>query len=289
MVPILNSLVTPFGNRYAVRFINLERAHERRASTERQLRAMGLADFVRFEAIDAARIDYENLGYVKGRGPYFELSMGEIACFESHRSLWKSHDFSKEPYLVILEDDIILSRSFRGVVESLIDADFDFDLVKLDFNPQSKRYGAEFRIGSVSVRPLFQSSASSAGYLITANCAEKLLKASRKYCETLDSFITSPSNKLLILQVFPAVACQAMWMPSHADEFASIAGSYIDMPRNGKKSKGGYFFKLRREVRKFGRAFESLVCRWTKGPATIRSIELMPDLAGSEYKIEAST
>lgn len=289
MVLILNALVTPFGNHYAVRFINLERAHERRASTERQLCAMGLAGSVRFEAIDAARIDLENLGYVKGRGPYFELSVGEIACFESHRSLWKSHDFSKEPYLVILEDDIILSRSFRGVVESLIDADFDFDLVKLDFNPQSKRYGLEFTVGSVSVRPLFQSSASSAGYLITANCAEKLLKASQKYCETLDSFITSPSNKLLILQVFPAVACQAMWMPKLADGYASIAGSYIDMPSNRKKSKGGYLFKLRREVRKLGRTFETLVYRRTKGPAAIRSIELMSDLAGSESKTDTST
>ncbi len=269
---------------YAVWFINLDRAVERRASIEQQLHDAGIDRFTRFEAVDAKQLDYSSVGYKRGHGPFFELRPGEVACFESHKKIWKQHDFRKFPILVVLEDDVVLANEFKLTLEGLIASGLNYDIVKLDFNPQSRRYGPSQSFGPISVRRLFQTSASSASYLMTEKAAQRLITLSEIYCDTLDSFITSPLNDLSVFQVFPAVSCQAMWLPATSTLNGTILQSTIDVASASRRAKGDIFFRLRRESKKLVSIFVNLRRPWRYGQIARRTVNLTPDLLS--YKIE---
>lgn len=269
---------------YAVWFINLDRAVERRASIEQQLHVAGIDRVTRFAAVDAKQLDFSSVGYKQGHGPFFELRPGEVACFESHRMIWKQHDFSKFPVLVVLEDDVILANEFKLVIEGLIASALDFDIVKFDFNPQSRRYGQSQSLGSLSVRRLFQSSASSAGYLLTEKAARRLLARSETYCDTLDSFITAPQNDLSVFQIFPAVACQAMWLPRTSKVNSLILQSAIDGASAAHRSRGDIFFRVSREFNKLVSMLVNLRRARQYGKITRCTVDLAPDLLC--YKID---
>ncbi|KDR25114.1 hypothetical protein [Caballeronia zhejiangensis] len=85
-------------------YINLERSKERRHSIERQLHDLGCEDWIkRFAAVDGST-----------RGPFVGVVENSVwACRQSHTEAIADSDDSSA--LLILEDDVEISRSFSKI------------------------------------------------------------------------------------------------------------------------------------------------------------------------------
>ncbi len=93
--------------------ISLKSAKERRASIDAQLRPLAV-DYCFFDAVDRhdgfdhfQRYDEQQHMINMGRKPI----PGEVACFASHRCLWKQAAVIDEP-IVVLEDGAEITENF---------------------------------------------------------------------------------------------------------------------------------------------------------------------------------
>ena len=111
------------GRRYKIFFINLDKSVGRRAAMEKQLARAGLP-FERFSAVDgnAQAADFFDKHYSASENAkmYFApLTKSEIACYVSHLKVCEKILAENLDYAVVLEDDVILSDSFRFVPQIL--------------------------------------------------------------------------------------------------------------------------------------------------------------------------
>lgn len=100
--------------------INLESAHERRASMTAQLAAFGL-EHAFFKAIEPARAleffdGYDERRYLANTGR--TATPSEMACFASHRCVWRECVAIRAP-IVVLEDDAELLPAFPAALETV--------------------------------------------------------------------------------------------------------------------------------------------------------------------------
>jgi len=96
-------------------FINLEQDTDRRQSVEAQLAAAGLV------AERIPGIDGDNLP--EFAAPYFPkslLSPGEIGCYASHLSVWRTVVARNLPCALVLEDDVQIETDAVQVISELI-------------------------------------------------------------------------------------------------------------------------------------------------------------------------
>ncbi|EEX11032.1 putative glycosyl transferase [Ruegeria lacuscaerulensis ITI-1157] len=244
------------GNR--VFYINLDRVPERRAFMEDQFARTGLIGAQRICATDASVPGaLESTGYVPGSGTRWGLTPSEIACFESHRTVWQHVVDSGLPAAAIFEDDVEMSVQAGSVIAELFLNTAAFDCVKLDYSPRSRRFGAQTHIGSVSVRPMMEMAPSAAAYVVSQSACRKLLEWSQSYSDHLDDFLTLPRNNWKLFQVFPAVGVQMIWSGSggKVDEPVKESERTKDVRINSGLDKGPMWFRLRRELQAAGLKF----------------------------------
>lgn len=158
--------------------ISLAREAERRAAMREELAGF---DFEFFDAVDGDRLDGSEYRHrlhagwwriVRGR----ELSPGEIGCFLSHYALWQRMVETGTPSALILEDDARLEDGFATIVEEIMKAETEWDIVHL---APKKRYPID-RVYAVldGCRWLVRfrrRHAGAHGYLIRQEAAEALL------------------------------------------------------------------------------------------------------------------
>jgi glycosyl transferase, family 25 len=122
--------------------ISLPDAVERRERVARQLGELGLA----FEFFDAMR------GEQVMAERYFErcdeaewllntghpMSLGEVGCFASHRSMWQKCIELDEP-LMIMEDDFQLLPGFAGAVEKVAENISDRGFIRLQTETRARK------------------------------------------------------------------------------------------------------------------------------------------------------
>ena len=235
----------------AVFYINLDRVPERRNFMEAQFAHAGLASYTRFSAVDARRPDALNdNGYRPGVGSRWGLKHSEIACFESHRAVWKRVVQLGLPRAAIFEDDVEMSTDAGRVIEALLKNGSGFDFVKLDFSPKRLRFGAEQRIADIPVRPMLEMAPSAAAYMLSLEGCRKLLAWSETYSDHLDDFVSNPRPDWRMYQVFPAVGVQMIWSRQQNDSAEQVKTSEREGDRqtNLRLDKGPMWFRLRREL-----------------------------------------
>lgn len=242
----------------SVYYINLDRVPERRVFMEDQFARAGLIGAHRISATDASKPGaLDCSGYVPGSGTRWGLTPSEIACFESHRSVWQHVLDSGLPAAAVFEDDVELSVQAGPVIAELFANAAAYDCVKLDYSPRSRRFGAQTQIGSILVRPMVEMAPSAAAYVVSQNACRKLLEWSQNYSDHLDDFLTQPRNGWRLFQVFPAVGVQMIWSGSsgNVEEPVKQSERTKDVRINSGLDKGPMWFRLRRELQAAGHKF----------------------------------
>lgn len=233
-------------------YINLDRVPERRSFMENQFEKAGVRGASRISAVDARQPEaLAGNGYVPGVGSRWGLKQSEIACFESHRSVWKRIRDTDLKAAVIFEDDVELSSGAGRVIEALLEDGTGFDFLKLDYSPKSLRFGAEQTLAGVTIRPILEMAPSAAAYIVSSEGCRKLLAWSEHYSDHLDDFVSIPRPDWRMYQVFPAIGVQMIWSGTPHQDPGQVATSERegDATTNMGLDKGPLWFRVRREIR----------------------------------------
>ena len=255
-------------------YINLVRMNQRRQFMESQLKLAGLDDIIkRWNGIDAVTdLNVAETSYIPGhwKSPKWMLSKSEIACFESHRAIWNNLIESSTGPFVVLEDDTVLSKYFCEIVNIIVNANIDFDVIKIDGVCKDRRFSDPVKIGVscdtvIETRHIVQTIWSSGGYIVSRQGAYKLLQWSNSYSDSVDDFLFCPRPNYALLQLFPAVCIQGMILYSdsgltghnslfrHAEDISS--------PIVDQRSNGPLLYRVIRETKRgLRRASRSLLC-----------------------------
>nr|WP_302478423.1 glycosyltransferase family 25 protein [Ruegeria atlantica] len=235
----------------AAYFINLDRVPERAEFMEGQFADTGLRGAQRFSAVDGQQPGaLDDNCYVPGSGTRWGLTQSEIACFESHRAVWRVAVDQNLSKVAIFEDDVEMSAQAGAVIAALLADDAGFDLIKLDYSPRSMRFGPLETIADVPVRPMLEMAPSSAAYILTQAACRKLLSWSEEYSDHLDDFISLPRPDWRMCQCFPAVGVQMMWSKQQEQtaEPVKVSERSQDQKTNSGLDKGPLGFRIRREL-----------------------------------------
>jgi len=113
--------------------INLERATERLDSCIDEFNKIDLR-FKLFRAVDGKTItlpnkDFCELSYNLLNGK--RKNLGEIGCYFSHLNVLKDFIESGENLALVCEDDISLNKDLKKIIESAINSNIKFDLLRL--------------------------------------------------------------------------------------------------------------------------------------------------------------
>lgn len=183
--------------------INLDRHPERLKNMRQQLDATGLP-WERIPAIDGNKLENAPLlsnHRVSGEGGYSQelnqrhfvraLSMGERACFASHRLAWQ-HILDKGwDGAIILEDDITLSPDFAPLAHALATTQHRWEALKLmGFNRNRILSRTpldatrQWEIGDYLKAP-----SATCAQVITATAASRLLKATQHFGLPVDTAV----------------------------------------------------------------------------------------------------
>jgi glycosyl transferase family 25 len=155
-------------------YINLAHRNDRREYMDGQLESMGLAG-TRIEAVTPADISAEDIEkYCSSARPVF-LRENQLACTLSHERAWQAMLDGGHDMALILEDDAELSDL---LTEFLLNAaSVDADLIRIETTGLATRVfpiSAELP-GGIAIRPFRSTPLGSAGYVIKASAARKLL------------------------------------------------------------------------------------------------------------------
>ena len=93
--------------------INLDRRKDRLKRIRKHLNSNGLY-FTRFQAVNALETNSKTLTKnIAKYGPLGKISIGDMACFQSHLMLWeKIYKTEKKPVLVLEDDVEFLNTTF---------------------------------------------------------------------------------------------------------------------------------------------------------------------------------
>jgi GR25 family glycosyltransferase involved in LPS biosynthesis len=246
-------------NKYSIVYINLDRAPQRRKFMEKELERVGIEGAFRFSAIDANKEGALNqAGFSSGAGDRWTLPKSAIACFESHRAIWKLAVDQKLEAIVIFEDDVLLSDEIHDIISNLMASSKKFDVVKLDIGGSYAKCGITTKISSLNVRKLFARLSSAGAYILSYSGAKKLLARSKTYGDTVDDFIFSPSPDWNMYQLFPAAVSQVVNLDNskgslnYLMEHGVLEGEREKSPDfEGKKmSRGPFYFRIKKEFKR---------------------------------------
>ncbi|TKT83007.1 glycosyltransferase family 25 protein [Aquamicrobium sp. LC103] len=158
--------------------INLERSAERWKRIEASAQACGI-EIIRVEGVDGRAVpasDWIDVNVAKfGLRHGRTILPGEYGCYRSHlRALRAVYD-SGVPYAVIVEDDVQFEPSTGPLVQSIIDTDLNFDVIKL-INHRTTGFVSWTRskLGVEIGRTMHGPQGSAAAYLVSREGARKL-------------------------------------------------------------------------------------------------------------------
>jgi glycosyl transferase family 25 len=171
--------------------ISLPDAVKRRERVARQLGELGLA-FEFFDAMRGERVLAER---------YFErcdeeewllntghpMSLGEVGCFASHRSMWQKCVELGEP-LMIMEDDFQLLPGFAGAVEKVAENISDCGFIRLQTETRARKQRVAVQ-GDYTLWRYTKVPHSCMCNSLTPEVARKLVEQTRVIYEPVDVFI----------------------------------------------------------------------------------------------------
>ncbi len=172
--------------------ISLRSAATRRANLEPQLASLGI-EYSLFDAIDGRsgfdyfqRYDEEEFLINTGRRatPY------EVACFASHRCLWKKAVSMDEP-IIVLEDDAEIEDDFPAALSETKRLIHQYGFIRLqnDFSRRYKKRVPVRRVGPFMLNYYATYPYGAMGYVISPGAAAALVNASETLTAPVDAFI----------------------------------------------------------------------------------------------------
>lgn len=164
--------------------INMNKDTERRETMRRRAEAVGLkVEFVAaVNGREMTAAEIEKCYDSAKRKRYFgrDMTIGEIGCLMSHRSIYERIVAEKVPYAVILEDDVLFESDIAEALAGIPKAPIKWDVIR--FLSHSKVYKRGFRriIPLGSTRYQFARSPAAPGgaygYFISYHAAEEMLR-----------------------------------------------------------------------------------------------------------------
>lgn len=173
--------------------IHLERAAARRAQAEKLVGSLPIPSEV-CAAVDgkALTATEKRLAYRRHlhdpRYPY-ELSDGEIACFLSHRSVWRTILERNLDHALIVEDDVALGEGFAGTFEGIPAGAGANDYIRFPRWERGETGDAVYRSGAASVIEPYLPMLGTQMQLVGREAAGRLLAATETFDRPIDSFI----------------------------------------------------------------------------------------------------
>ena len=276
-----------------VHFINLDRSPDRLAWFQRQAARLGL-DLVRVPAVDALNLEEGEITRLRGlssrKNP---LSAGEIACFLSHRKIWKAVEQGTDDWVFVAEDDIHFTPDAGSFLNATAWIPADALLIKAETNlrRQELSYTVLGRPFGHELRELRSNHYCSGGYFLSRTGASRLLAFSARRCEPVDFILFSPELGILrempVLQLSPAICVQDMFVVDRNGPGAlkSLIAAPRSERRNLEKRTVGPrgTAKVWREAKRFaGQAAGPLRRAWlfARGRSIFRKIPIALDDLG---------
>lgn len=165
--------------------INLQRSPQRLAHAASELARHELG-FERIDAIDGRSLSRSHIDAVydaelNKKRFYAPLSLGEIACYMSHRKAWQKLLDSDHEAAVILEDDIDVTSGLRTVVDDSLLSLPDWDLIKIaqPFKPKVATPITPFHDLTLVDYRQDKPPMGACGYVVSRRGARKLLACER--------------------------------------------------------------------------------------------------------------
>ena len=228
--------------------INLDHRKDRLKRIKKHLNSNGL-NFTRFQAVNALETSSKTLtkNIVK-YGPLGKISIGDMACFQSHLMLWKKiYKTEKKPVLV-LEDDAYISKGGFELLKNTNWIPKNAKIIKCErFGNKQHRVLLSPKlksIGGFNLHYLMSKHSGTGGYIITPNGAKYLVEKSINVDVPVDHFLFNPNNSrifknLMPLQLYPAI-CEQIDNSSdihiHREDF-----SYLSLSDIFREFKRGYY------------------------------------------------
>lgn len=178
--------------------IHLARATQRRALVER-LVSEGPVKMQVFDAVDGRTLPEDVLRESYSETPLswppypFVIGVGEIACFLSHREVWRRMVQDGIDFALILEDDVEMDAAQVGRVVAFVIERGDSDVyVELQTRPLPKGEVISGRDGLFLMRPDVPPLRTSA-QIVGIGAAKRLLAASERFDRPIDCLLQLPS------------------------------------------------------------------------------------------------
>ena len=193
--------------------ISLTKEKVRRQTIKNKLKNI-CDEFIFFDGIDGAKEDLKNHPDYDGLRRRLcygkDLSPGELGCYFSHRSLLKNIVQKEIQVSLIFEDDVVLSKEFKIVLESLLDCNYPWELIRFLGKPKITQL-MQRKILKVHKDFYLTRLATSPGgayaYLISYSGAKKLLRSMKRVTCPNDTIMGLPwRSGLDVLTIQPQIA-----------------------------------------------------------------------------------
>tara|TARA_A100000164_G_C21850413_1_gene744695 strand:- start:540 stop:1322 length:783 start_codon:yes stop_codon:yes gene_type:complete len=222
--------------------INLLRRKDRLKKISAHLKDLKIS-FKRFDAIDGTKVSNKVLlKNMKVNGPLGVLSDGDRACFQSHYNLWKLLSISENGPVMVLEDDVVLSKNAPKILRKIDWIPNNSQIIKIDrFGNKKhkiliskKSYGLN---SSYKLHYLLSKHGGTGGYIITPKGIETLLNIKDCVDISVDHYLFNPNNSKIFnllkpLQLVPSICEQR-------DNVSDIQFSRL----NSRKNKLQYYIQ----------------------------------------------
>lgn len=245
-------------------YINLDKRTDRRAFMEAQLAELGM-NVERLQATTPDMIVDEDLAPLSMAQIGENLSPPEIATLISHFRAWKRMLAEGSRRVLVLEDDVRLSPLLPSFLAALEAENRDIGVLRLETRMSRVLLHARAEPAplGISLRLPLSYEAGSGAYVISADCALRILASPKRFTLPIDDLLFSLSSPFRdpgrLRAAVPALAvCRYEITPEFSvptsilvsDSQAGREIRYASMA-NRKKPKG--LRKLRREILRVGR------------------------------------
>lgn len=171
-------------------FINLDKDAERRSRLEHELARLQVSGqrlpAIWWKLLDTKQQQALYDEALNAQQYYKPLVDGEKGCYASHIAAWRRLLNSDAPAMVVLEDDVRLDDAFAQVIDAITAMPHAWDMVKLMGREHEKVCSAVALTPTHQLIQYRRVPSFTAGYVISRNGAEKLLKSRIPFGRPID-------------------------------------------------------------------------------------------------------
>ena len=180
--------------------INVDSAKDRLEEAENQLDNQE----IEWERLDAVTPQSDDFALSKPASKWYrELTIGEVACYLSHKKAWRKAIDAEVDYLIVLEDDLLIDGPLKQITDEIIEADLSWDMVKLFETRESRRelrsLDSGVKIVDTPTMPI-----ATTGYIVKVSSLPRLLESTKQFSRPIDVELKSYWElNLRIYSIYP--------------------------------------------------------------------------------------